>query len=148
MVVQQLNKFTVKDYNEFWDVYKDDAIGSYGNGTIPTDLIKLEAGADGTDEELITDILSLDTENFYHVQFFDDSEDGYFEIFTVGFVILKHFNAPIREFEILFGEHGIWQTGVDAIGNELSDTSVYGDVKLGGAGNPNFHKRKNDENSN
>ena len=144
MIVEQHNKFTVKDYNEFWDMYKDDAIGLYGNGTIPDDLIKLEAGEDGTDEELICDILSLDTDNFYHVQFFDDSEDGYFEIFTVGLGIIKHLNTPIRTYEFLLGEDGTWQTGVDAIGNEIQDTSTYGDVELIGKDVPNFHKRAND----
>ena len=144
MIVEQHNKFTVKDYNEFWDIYKNDDIGLYGNGTIPDNLVKLEAGVDGTDEELIKDILSLDTDNFYHVQFFDDSEDGYFEIFVVGLGIIKHLNTPIRTYEILLGEDGTWQTGVDAVGNEIQDTSTYGDVELIGKDVPNFHKRKND----
>ena len=146
MIVNKISEFTVKDYNEFWDVYKDDAIGAYCNGTIPSDLIKLEAGTDGTDEELILDVLSRDTDNFYHVQFFDDSEGGYFEIFTVGLNIIKHFNAPLRTYDILLGEHGIWQTGIDAIGNEVSDTSTYGDVLLGGADVTNIHKSEEDGN--
>jgi hypothetical protein len=51
-------------------MYKNGELGSVEQ-RLPNNLIRLKAGQDGDDEELINSLLSMDTDNLYHVEFID-----------------------------------------------------------------------------
>ena len=138
MIVQQLNPFIVKSYDELWDLYLNDSIALNGNGGIPYDLEKVEPSEDVSDGDLIKSLLAMDDDNFYHVS----KVDGYYQIFTVGFAINKQINEPIREFQILMGEDGRWQNGIDALGEDIFDASLLGKCTLYGENVEILHKTK------
>ena len=66
MVVENLKKYVVADYNELWKLYKKGKLGKIEQ-RISDDLKKMVVGVDGTDEELIIALLCTDTDNVYQV---------------------------------------------------------------------------------
>jgi hypothetical protein len=68
-------------------MYKNGELGSVEQ-RLPNNLIR-KAGQDGDDEELINSLLSMDTDNLYHVEFID-TRDRYFELQYLA-LLLKNF---------------------------------------------------------
>ena len=79
MIAKVLHTFSVRNFAELYKMYKDKELGLIEQ-RMPNNITERIAGDEGTDEELILDLLSKDTDNIYHVHFEDDHEDGYFVI--------------------------------------------------------------------
>lgn len=129
MVAKVLDTFQVKNYYELYRMYKDNELGLVEQ-RIPLDIPKRYAGDEGTDEELILDLLSKDPDNMYHVKFIDDSEDGYFEISYMGFGLNKKFDQQVSEYDFTFGEDGIWEEFKKPNDDEYHDASVIGELNV------------------
>lgn len=137
MIVEQLTQYKVYTYNELYEMYLNEELGMTDQ-RIPTGLKRMNTGKDGTDEELIKSLLDADKDNFYHVQFVDDTWDGYFLITIIGFNITKSFGKHLQ-YSLNMGEDGVWEDMVDensfihADGTkEWSDASGLGGLKLQG----------------
>jgi hypothetical protein len=78
MVAEKNKSNEVNNYDELFEMYKNGELGSVEQ-RLPNNLIRLKAGQDGDDEELINSLLSMDTDNLYHVEFID-TRDRYFEL--------------------------------------------------------------------
>jgi len=129
MIAKVLHSFSVKNYAELYEMYKDGELGLVDQ-RMPDDIPEQVAGDDGTDEELILNLLAQDPDNMYHVHFEDDSEDGFFVISYMGFGIHKRFNEMVSEYVFEFGEDGIWEEFKSPVDCEYQDASVIGEVKV------------------
>jgi hypothetical protein len=110
-------------------MYKDGELGLVDQ-RMPVDIPEMVAGDDGTDEELILNLLAQDPDNMYHVKFIDDSQDGYFEVSYMGFGLNKKFNEMVAEYDFNFGEDGIWEEYRTPVDSEYKDASVIGDLQI------------------
>jgi len=129
MIAKVLHSFSVRDYAELYEMYKNEELGIIEQ-RMPLGIVEQVAGDDGTDEELILNLLAQDTDNMYHVKFIDDSQDGYFEISYMGFGLNKKFNEMVAEYNIEFGENGIWEEYRRLFDVDYQDASVIGDLKI------------------
>lgn len=129
MVAKVLHTFQVRDYAELYQMYKDNELGIVEQ-LMPDDIIEKVAGDEGTDEELILDLLSKDPDNMYHVKFIDDRQDGYFEISYMGFGLNKKFDQQVSEYDFTFGENGIWEEFKKPNDDEYHDASVIGELEI------------------
>jgi hypothetical protein len=127
MVARVLDSFRVRTYDELYQKYLNDELGLVEQ-RMPVDIDKKVAGDDGTDEELIVDLLSKDPDNMYHVQFVDDNEDGYFLISYMGFGLNKKFTEIVAEYDFVFGEDGIWEEFKSPVDDEYQDASIIGEL--------------------
>jgi hypothetical protein len=110
-------------------MYKDNELG-ITEQRMPLDIPKRYAGDEGTDEELILDLLSKDPDNMYHVKFVDDRQDGYFVISYMGFGLNKKFDQQVSEYDFNFGEDGIWENFRKPNDDENYDASVIGELNV------------------
>ena len=113
MVVENLKKYVVADYNELWKLYKKGKLGKIEQ-RISDDLKKMVVGVDGTDEELIIALLCTDTDNVYQVS---RCKRG-FKITIIEFSISIDFTEKTKKIDrvyINFGEDGNFEeyTNVD-----------------------------------
>ena len=129
MVARVLHKFQVRDYAELYQMYKNKELGIVEQ-RMPDDIIEQIAGDEGTDEELIINLLSKDPDNMYHVKFVDDRQDGYFVISYMGFGLNKQFNQQVSEYDFNFGEDGIWEKFKKPNDDEYYDASVIGELNV------------------
>ena len=129
MIAKVLHTFSVRDYAELYQMYKDKELGLVEQ-RMPDDIPEQIAGEQGTDEELILNLLAQDPDNIYHVHFEDDSEDGYFVISYMGFGLNKKFNEMVAEYDFNFGEDGIWEEYRKPLDNEFQDASVIGVLEI------------------
>lgn len=129
MIVKVLDKFNVRDYADLYQMYRDEKLGIVEQ-RMPVDIDEMVAGEDGTDEELILNLLSYDKDNMYHVKFIEDNEDGYFEISYLGFGLNKKFTEMVSEYNFEFGEDGIWEEYKSPVDKEYKDASVIGELKI------------------
>jgi hypothetical protein len=125
MIAKVLHTFTVRNYAELYQMYKNKELGIIEQ-RMPDDIVEQVAGEDGTDEELILNLLTQDPDNIYHVHFEDDSEDGYFVISYMGFGLNKKFNEMVSEYDFNFGEDGIWEEYRVLFEEDFKDASVIG----------------------
>jgi hypothetical protein len=131
MVVEKLKVIEVNTYNELFDLYEQGELGCVEQ-RMPENLKRFEPGEDGTDEELINSLLSMDTDNFYHVEFID-IRDGFFRITIIGFTILKFLSEKVIAINISFGEDGLWQEAQENEDDEnWIDGSLLGVIELSG----------------
>jgi hypothetical protein len=129
MIAKVLHSFSVRDYAELYQMYKNEELGIIEQ-RMPLGIVEQVAGDEGTDEELILNLLAQDSDNMYHVKFIDDSQDGYFEISYMGFGLNKKFTKMVEEYNIEFGENGIWEEYKNSVDEEYQDASVIGDLKI------------------
>jgi len=129
MIAKVLHTFTVRNYAELYQMYKNKELGIIEQ-RMPDDIVEQVAGEDGTDEELILNLLTQDPDNIYHVHFEDDSEDGYFVISYMGFGLNKKFTEMVAEYDFMFGEDGIWEEFRTLFGEEYKDASVIGELTI------------------
>jgi hypothetical protein len=129
MVAKVLHTFSVKNYAELYQMYKEGDLGILEQ-RLPLDILEQVAGDEGTDEELILNLLAKDPDNMYHVKFIDDSQDGYFLISYMGFGLNKKFTEMVCEYDFNFGEDGIWEEYKKPVDIEYRDASVIGDLKI------------------
>lgn len=129
MIAKVLHTFTVRDYSELYEMYKDGKLGLVDQ-RMPVDIPEMVAGDDGTDEELILNLLAQDPDNMYHVKFIDDSQDGYFEISYMGFGLNKKFTEIVAEYDFMFGEDGIWEEYKSPVEEDYQDASVIGELTI------------------
>jgi len=129
MVAKVLHTFSVKNYAELYQMYKEGDLGILEQ-RLPLDILEQVAGDEGTDEELILNLLAQDPDNMYHVKFIDDSQDGYFVISYMGFGLNKKFTEMVCEYDFNFGEDGIWEEYKKPVDIEYRDASVIGDLKI------------------
>lgn len=129
MIAKVLHTFSVRDYAELYQMYKEKELGLVEQ-RIPENIVEQIAGDEGTDEELIINLLAQDPDNMYHVKFIDDSEDGYFEISYMGFGLNKKFNQMVSEYDFMFGEDGIWEEFKKPLDDQYHDASVIGDLNI------------------
>lgn len=129
MVAEVLNTFTVSDYAELYQMYKNKELGIVEQ-RMPDDIIEQIAGDEGTDEELIINLLSKDPDNMYHIKFIDGSKYGHFEISYMGFGLNKQFNQQVSEYDFNFGEDGIWENFKKPNDDEYYDASVIGGLNV------------------
>lgn len=129
MIAVVLKSFTVRDYAELYEMYKDGELGLVEQ-RMPDGIIEQVAGDDGTDEELILNLLAQDPDNMYHVHFEDDKEDGYFVISYMGFGLNKKFTEMVAEYDFMFGEDGIWEEYKSPVEEDYQDASVIGELKI------------------
>ena len=129
MVAKVLHTFSVKDYAELYQMYKEGDLGILEQ-RLPLDIPEQVAGDEGTDEELILNLLAKDPDNMYHVKFIDDSQDGYFVISYMGFGLNKKFTEMVCEYDFNFGEDGIWEEYRKPVDIEYRDASVIGVLKI------------------
>ncbi len=129
MIAVVLKSFTVRNYAELYEMYKDGELGIVEQ-RMPEGIIEQVAGDDGTDEELILNLLAQDPDNMYHVHFEDDSEDGYFVISYMGFGLNKKFTEIVAEYDFMFGEDGIWEEYKSPVEEDYQDASIIGDLTI------------------
>lgn len=129
MIAVVLKSFTVRDYSELYEMYKNGELGIVEQ-RMPDDIPEMVAGNDGTDEELILNLLAQDPDNMYHVKFIDNSEDGYFEISYMGFGLNKKFTEIVAEYDFMFGEDGIWEEFKSPVDDDYQDASVIGELTI------------------
>lgn len=129
MIAIVLHSFSVRNYAELYEMYKDKELG-LTEQRMPDNIVEQVAGDDGTDEELIINLLAQDPDNMYHVHFEDDSEDGYFVISYMGFGLNKKFTEMVAEYDFQFGEDGIWEEYKSPVDEEYQDASVIGDLTI------------------
>ena len=129
MIAKVLHSFTVTSYGELYEMYKNGELGLVEQ-RMPNDIPEQIAGDDGTDEELILNLLAQDPDNIYHVHFEDDSEDGYFVISYMGFGLNKKFNEIVAEYDFQFGEDGIWEEFKSPVDDNYQDTSILGALTI------------------
>jgi hypothetical protein len=129
MIAKVLHTFSVRDFAELYQMYKDGELGLVEQ-RMPNDIVEQIAGDEGTDEELIINLLAQDPDNIYHVHFEDDSEDGYFVISYMGFGLNKKFNQLVSEYDFNFGEDGIWEEFKKPNDDEYFDASVIGELNV------------------
>ncbi len=129
MIAKVLHTFSVRDYAELYEMYKDGELGIVEQ-RMPDDIPEQVAGDEGTDEELILNLLAQDPDNMYHVKFIDDSEDGYFEISYMGFGLNKKFTEIVAEYDFQFGEDGIWEEFKSPVEDDYQDASVIGELTI------------------
>lgn len=129
MIAKVLHTFSVRNYAELYEMYKNGELGIVEQ-RMPDDIPEQVAGDDGTDEELILNLLAQDPDNIYHVHFEDDSEDGYFVISYMGFGLNKKFNEIVSEYDVIFGEDGIWEEFKSPVDEEYQDASVLGALTI------------------
>ena len=129
MIAKVLHTFQVRNYYELYRMYKDNELGIVEQ-RMPDDIVEQIAGDEGTDEELILNLLAKDPDNIYHIKFIDDSEDGYFEISYMGFGLNKKFTEMVAEYDFSFGEDGIWEDFKKPLDDEYYDASVIGELKV------------------
>jgi hypothetical protein len=129
MIAKVLLSFSVRDYAELYEMYKDGELGILEQ-RMPDDIAEQVAGEEGTDEELILNLLAQDPDNMYHVKFIDDSQDGYFEISFMGFGLNKKFTEMVSEYDFMFGEDGIWEEYKRPFDTDYQDASVIGDLQI------------------
>ena len=110
-------------------MYKDGELGIVEQ-RMPEGIVEQVAGDEGTDEELILNLLAQDPDNMYHVNFIDDSEDGYFEISYMGFGLNKKFTEMVAEYDFQFGEDGVWEEFKSPVDDNYEDASVIGELKI------------------
>lgn len=110
MITENLHQIKVSTYNELYDLYLEEKLGMTDQ-RMPNNLKRMDAGNDGTDEELIKSLLDADKDNFYHVQFVD-VRDGYFLITIIGFNITKSIGKDLQ-YSLNMGENGIWEDFID-----------------------------------
>jgi hypothetical protein len=127
MIAVVLKSFTVRNYAELYEMYKDGELGIVEQ-RMPEGIIEQVAGDDGTDEELILNLLAQDPDNMYHVHFEDDKEDGYFVISYMGFGLNKKFTEMVAEYDFMFGEDGIWEEYKTPVDKDYQDASVIGEL--------------------
>lgn len=129
MIAKILHTFSVRDFAELYQMYKDGELGLIEQ-RMSDDIVEQIAGDEGTDEELILNLLGQDPDNIYHVHFEDDSEDGYFVISYMGFGLNKKFNEMVVEYEFSFGEDGIWEEYKTIFDNEYKDATNIGELNI------------------
>ena len=129
MIAKVLHTFTVRNFAELYQMYKDGELGLVEQ-RMPNDIVEQIAGDEGTDEELILNLLAQDPDNIYHVHFEDDSEDGYFVISYMGFGLNKKFTEMVSEYDFQFGEDGIWEEFKSPVEDDYQDASVIGELKI------------------
>jgi hypothetical protein len=129
MIAVVLKSFTVRNYAELYEMYKDGELGIVEQ-RMPEGIIEQVAGDDGTDEELILNLLAQDPDNMYHVHFKDDKEDGYFVISYMGFGLNKKFTEMVAEYDFMFGEDGIWEEYKTPVEEDYHDASVIGELTI------------------
>jgi hypothetical protein len=129
MIAKVLHTFSVRDYAELYEMYKDGELGLVDQ-RMPEGIIEQVAGEEGTDEELILNLLAQDPDNMYHVKFIDDSEDGYFVISYMGFGLNKKFTEMVAEYDFMFGEDGIWEEYKTPVDEDYQDASVIGELTI------------------
>jgi hypothetical protein len=129
MIAKVLHTFSVRDYAELYQMYKNGELGIVKQ-RIPQNIDEQVAGDEGTDEELILNLLAQDPDNMYHVKFIDDNEDGYFVISYLGFGLNKQFNEIVSEYNFEFGEDGIWEEYKNATDDDYKDASVIGELEV------------------
>jgi hypothetical protein len=129
MIARVLDTFSVRDYAELYEMYKNGELGIVEQ-RMPNDIDERIAGNEGTDEELILNLLSRDTDNMYHVHFEDDNEDGYFVISYLGFGLNKKFTEMVGEYNFEFGEDGVWEEYKTPIDNEYKDATNIGELNI------------------
>jgi len=129
MIAKVLHTFSVRNYAELYEMYKNEELGIVEH-RMPDDIPEQVVGDDGTDEELILNLLAQDPDNIYHVHFEDDSEDGYFVISYLGFGLNKKFNEMVAEYDFQFGEDGIWEEFKSPVDEEYQDASVLGALTI------------------
>ena len=129
MIANVLHTFSVRNYAELYEMYKNEELGLVEQ-RMPDDIPEQVAGDDGTDEELILNLLAQDPDNLYHVHFEDDSQDGYFVISYMGFGLNKKFNEIVAEYDFQFGEDGIWEEFKSPVDDNYQDASVLGALTI------------------
>lgn len=136
MVLENLHQIKVSTYNELYDLYLEEQLGIIDQ-RIPNNLKRMDAGNDGTDEELIKSLLDADKDNFYHVQFVD-VKDGYFLITIIGFNITKSIGKDLQ-YSLNMGENGVWEDFIDDKSyvhkdgtKEWRDAGILGGLELKG----------------
>jgi hypothetical protein len=129
MIAKVLDTFSVRNYAELYEMYKNGDLGIVEQ-RMPDNITERIAGDEGTDEELILELLSKDTDNIYHVHFEDDNEDGYFVISYLGFGLNKKFTEMVCEYDFSFGENGIWEEYKSPIDSEYQDATIIGELKI------------------
>lgn len=129
MIAKLLHTFSVRGYAELYEMYKNGGLGIVEQ-RMPDDILEQVAGDDGTDEELILNLLAQDPDNIYHVHFEDDNEDGYFVISYLGFGINKKFNEIVAEYDVIFGEDGIWEEFKSPVDDNYQDASILGALTI------------------
>ena len=129
MIAKVLHTFSVRNYAELYQMYKNGELGILEQ-RMPDNIVEQVAGDEGTDEELILNLLGQDPDNIYHVHFEDDSEDGYFVISYLGFGLNKKFTEMVAEYNFEFGEDGIWEEYRRVFDVDYQDASVIGDLKI------------------
>jgi hypothetical protein len=129
MIAKVLHTFNVRNYAELYEMYKDGELGIVEQ-RMPDDIPEQVAGDEGTDEELILNLLAQDPDNMYHIKFIDDSEDGYFEISYMGFGLNKKFTEIVAEYDFQFGEDGIWEEFKSPVEDDYQDASVIGELTI------------------
>jgi hypothetical protein len=129
MIAKVLHTFSVRDFAELYQMYKDGELGLVEQ-RMPNDIVEQIAGDEGTDEELILNLLAKDPDNIYHVHFVDDRQDGYFVISYMGFGLNKQFNQQVSEYDFNFGEDGIWEEFKKPNDDEYFDASVIGELNV------------------
>lgn len=129
MIAVVLKSFTVRNYAELYEMYKDGELGIVAQ-RMPEGIIEQVAGDDGTDEELILNLLAQDPDNMYHVHFEDDKEDGYFVISYMGFGLNKKFTEIVAEYEFIFGEDGIWEEYKSPVDEDYQDATLIGELTI------------------
>lgn len=129
MIANVLHTFSVRTYAELYEMYKNGELGLVEQ-RMPDDIPEQVAGDDGTDEELILNLLAQDPDNIYHVHFEDDSQDGYFVISYMGFGLNKKFTEMVAEYDFQFGEDGIWEEYKKPVDNDYHDASVIGGLTI------------------
>lgn len=119
MVVENLISYIVADYNALWELYKNEKLGKLEQ-RIPENLKKMKVGKDGTDEELIIRLLTMDDDNVYHVA----KIEGGFRITIILFSInveIFETTEKIDKVYINYGEDGIWKEVLFKGNEEYSD---------------------------
>ena len=109
MVAENLKTFTVNGYYDLYRMYKDRLLGICDQ-RLPDDIPKWYVDEDGTDEELIIKLLEMDKDNLYHVCTIVSGTKWIFQITYLGVVIYKTFDDAKLNYELIFGEDGIWQS--------------------------------------
>ncbi len=129
MIAKVLDTFSVRNYAELYEMYKNGELGIVEQ-RMPDNIPERIAGDEGTDEEFILNLLSKDTDNIYHVHFEDDHQDGYFVISYLGFGLNKKFTEMVSEYDIHFGEDGIWEEYKTIFDNEYKDATNIGELNI------------------
>ena len=110
-------------------MYKDGELGIVEQ-RMPEGIIEQVAGDEGTDEELILNLLAQDPDNMYHVHFEAESKDGYFVISYMGFGLNKKFTEMVAEYDFMFGEDGKWEEYKTPVDEDYQDASVIGKLTI------------------